>query len=59
MKDKYSIVNISALLKMLNNISLWDDNDTTRENIDEIISLLENTDDVEKQFKNGNVNDQF
>lgn len=42
MPDKFAVVNVSMLLRMLNNISLWDDNDTTRSNIDEIVTLLEN-----------------
>lgn len=47
-EDKYAIVNISALLRMLDNISLWDDNETTRQNIDEIIELLENVDTIKQ-----------
>ncbi len=43
MQDKYAVVNISMLLRMVNNISLWDDNDTTRDNIDEIVTILEDT----------------
>ena len=46
-QDKYAILNVSALLRMLNNISLWDDNDTTRDNINEIIELLEKSDKLE------------
>lgn len=47
-EDKYAILNVSALLRMLNNISMWDDNDTTRDNIDEIKEHLENCDTLKE-----------
>lgn len=43
-EDKYAVVNVSMLLRMLDNISGWDDWDTTRDNINEIVDLLENVD---------------